>query len=583
MTTSTSPESQDIRDVVIIGGGPVGLLLAYQLARFHFKPSVIEQDDKTRIPSYGRASTLWPRTIELLDQLDLAEPLLQAGMITRSGLHFHEGRRVKGGLMYGSRMDKLGDTFFKFALHLRQRLTEEIIAEAALGDYGFQPMILHQIESYTIDQNDDSYPVTVQIKDLRTEKMVQLKCKYLVGADGGKSTVRKLARISFDGERTKSQWIRMDALVKTDMPNPRYLNSIDSASHGQILWCPIDNGLTRIGYVFSGSLIEKYGGVEGVTQEVAMKEAKHALHPFQLEFLSVDWFTIYGIGQRIASTFCADGRIFLAGDAGHTHSSGSAQGLNTGVHDAVNLAWKLALRVRGLAKETVLHSYDAERRRVVQTVIDNDKVISTLISGHYPPQLQGRSEPTRELLTEWFNDLNMQHFTLGLGISYPHSLLNMDTTDSSSATIEPGERGPDVYLTSLGTGDPLRLQKILSNRAKFSLVVFAGNPEYTRLALCDLGNAMTASDSFINVFPEQAFQWFTIPAASGNGGQEILGCRPFGKVYLDGDMKAHEMYGVDVQRGAIIVFRPDGWIGIVVPLSGAEQLRVYFDGMLYRH
>lgn len=85
----------------------------------------------------------------------------------------------------------------------------------------------------------------------------------------------------------------MDARVTTDMPNPRCLNSIDSASHGQILWCPIDNGLTRIGYVFSGSLIEKYGGVEGVTQEVAMVEAKQALHPFKLEFLSVDWFTIY--------------------------------------------------------------------------------------------------------------------------------------------------------------------------------------------------------------------------------------------------------------------------------------------------
>lgn len=85
----------------------------------------------------------------------------------------------------------------------------------------------------------------------------------------------------------------MDALVTINMPNPRCLNSIDSASHGQILWCPIDNGLTRIGYVFSAALIEKYGGVEGVTEEVAMAEAKQALHPFELEFLRVDWFTIY--------------------------------------------------------------------------------------------------------------------------------------------------------------------------------------------------------------------------------------------------------------------------------------------------
>jgi phenol 2-monooxygenase len=85
----------------------------------------------------------------------------------------------------------------------------------------------------------------------------------------------------------------MDARVKTNMPNPRCLNSIDSKFHGQILWCPIDNGLTRIGYVFSQALLEKYGGIEGVTQEVAMKEAIQALDPFELEFLHVDWFTIY--------------------------------------------------------------------------------------------------------------------------------------------------------------------------------------------------------------------------------------------------------------------------------------------------
>lgn len=85
----------------------------------------------------------------------------------------------------------------------------------------------------------------------------------------------------------------MDALVKTNMPNSRCLNSIDSASHGQILWCPIDGGLTRIGYVFSQALIDKYGGIEGVTQEVAIKEAIQALQPFDVEFLRVDWFTIY--------------------------------------------------------------------------------------------------------------------------------------------------------------------------------------------------------------------------------------------------------------------------------------------------
>jgi phenol 2-monooxygenase len=81
--------------------------------------------------------------------------------------------------------------------------------------------------------------------------------------------------------------------VKTNLPNPRALISIDSKSHGQILWCPLDSGLTRIGYVFSQALLEKYGGVEGVTQEVVANEAIEALKPFEVEFVDIDWFTLY--------------------------------------------------------------------------------------------------------------------------------------------------------------------------------------------------------------------------------------------------------------------------------------------------
>lgn len=171
--------------------------------------------------------------------------------------------------MYGARMDKLGDTFYKFALHLRQRLTEEQFAEA-LEEYGGDKVSIksrHQLEGYTI-QEDAEYPVTVTIRDLEKDALIEIKTcvlvfillsvslkffnsKYLIGADGGKSTIRKLASIPFLGDSTTKRWIRMDAEVEfpsgMPIPNPRSLNSIDSASHGQILWCPVDNGLTRIG------------------------------------------------------------------------------------------------------------------------------------------------------------------------------------------------------------------------------------------------------------------------------------------------------------------------------------------------
>lgn len=123
----------------------------------------------------------------------------------------------------------------------------------------------------------------------------------------------------------------MDALVKTDMPSPRTLNSLQTDSHGLVLWCPIDESKVRIGYVFSQALREKYNNK--IDEETVMAEAKLAVAPFKLEFIKLDWFTCYGIGQRIAEEFIRD-RIILAGDACHTHSSGSAQGLNTGILDA---------------------------------------------------------------------------------------------------------------------------------------------------------------------------------------------------------------------------------------------------------
>ncbi|KAJ7841365.1 hypothetical protein B0H14DRAFT_2783081 [Mycena olivaceomarginata] len=495
------------------------------------------------MPYYGRASTMWPRTIEMLDQLDLAERLLQIGAVTRNALHFRDGRR------------STGDTFFKFSLHLRQRLTEQQFTQA-LEEKDVEQHMRKRFEGFTIDKNsEDGYPITVRARDLDKDELFEVKTLFIC-LQGGKSAVRSSAGIPFNGERTTHRWIRMDARVKTNMPNSRCLKQYRQQA-----------------------LLEKYGGIEGVTQEVAMKEAIQALEPFELEFVEVHWFTIYGIGQAIAETFTAHDRIFLAGDACHTHSSGSAQGLNTGVHDAVNLAWKLTLNILNLGKKSLIDSYNQERKPCVQQVIDNDKVISTLISGQYPPRFQGRKEHPRDILTEWYTDGNIQLFTLGLAAN----VLNSTASDPSAATIVPGERGPDVYLSTLGTGDPIRLHQILKNDAKFHIVVFAGNPTLSRARLVTLKTALDAPVSFTRTFPaRRVFRFTTLAAASGNSATDVLGMPAFsgGRVYWDAEGHAHGMYGVDEARGAVIVFRPDGWIGCVVALENVQDLGAYFGDLL---
>ncbi|KAJ7141764.1 FAD binding domain-containing protein [Mycena crocata] len=530
---------------------------------------------------YGRAATMWPRTMEILDQLDLADGLLQIGIVTRDSMHFREGKRIAGGYLFATRMDKLADTVFKFALQVRQRWTEEHFT-GALSKEGVQPHMRARVEGFTINEAEEGYPVTVQARDLDKDEMFSIKTKYLIGADGAKSTVRALAGIPFNGERTTNHFIRIDGLVKTDLPSPRSLISIDSKSHGQVLWCPLDGGLTRIGYVFSQALLEKYGGVEGVTQQVAAIEAVEALKPFTLEFLEVDWYTLYGVGQAIAETFFTQNRIFLAGDACHTHSSGAAQGLNTGVHDAVNLAWKLALNIKNVGKRCLLDSYTEERKPSAQNVIDNDKTISMLISGKYPPRFADRKEHPRDLLTEWYTDSTIQMFTIGLGVSYPTSFLNVENS-SAVATITPGQRGPDVYLNCVGTGSPIRLHQVLKNEAKFHIVVFVGNPILTRTALGVLSSTLSGPTAFTHAFPvTDVFRFTILTAATGNSATDVLGVSRFGGggLYFDPAARAHTMYGVDVSSGAIVVFRPDGWVGCVVPLEEVNALGAYFAEFL---
>ncbi|KAH8822933.1 FAD binding domain-containing protein, partial [Flagelloscypha sp. PMI_526] len=516
-----------------------------------------EKQDKSILPCYGRACTLWPRTMELLDQLDLAEELLQQSVVTRSGEHFVDGQRAKGGFMYANRMDKLGDTFYKFAVHIRQKKIEALFSRA-LNRLGHESHEQVEFKNYVINEKEE-YPVEVHLKDLKTGKEYTVSAKHLVACDGGSSAVRSLPQtgISFEGDRTKHRWIRMDARIKhTNMPNSRYLNSVDSPTHGQILWCPIDSGMTRIGYVFSSALIEKYGGLEGVTEDAVRVEAQAAVAPFELEFESIDWWTIYGIGQRIASSFVSPqstNRVFLAGDACHTHSSGSAQGLNTGVHDAVNLGWKLALALKG--RPAALGSYDSERKSIVQQVIDNDKMISSLVSGQYPEGYKGSNKTTQYKASS-------SDYGTSSPINYSHL--------SSLSTTNAGDRGPDVYLSTSGLGEPIRLLKLLKNEGFFTFVVFAGNPDQTRVGLKTMRDAFAREDCWLrkkNGAASSFIRWMTIVASTyNNGGQEILG--PIqGYVYLDSSRSAHDMYGIDVAQGSVVIFRPDSYVAGVVTLE----------------
>jgi phenol 2-monooxygenase len=300
------------------------------------------------------------------------------------------------------------------------------------------------------------------------------------------------------------------------------------------------------------------------------------MKPFKLKFKEIHWWTLYTIGQRIAKTFSTRDRVFLCGDAAHTHSSGAAQGLNTGIHDAVNLAWKLALQIQHTARPEVLQTYASERASAVQKLIDYDKDIALLMSYKWPAWYQGDPQADPHLVLGEIFD-KAASFNTGLGISYSENVLNQKQGDNICSVI-PGSRPPDVELTVPGTKQSARLQKVTPNQATFRALVFAGsNNSKIKNLMKELQRYL---DTALELTSCKAIRWLTIITGTGCSPYEALGRRPFGDAYFDTRNAAHDSLGINMDDGAVLILRPDGLVGTTCPIRGG-CISQYFSSVLY--
>ena len=247
--------------------------------------------------------------------------------------------------------------------------------------------------------------------------------------------------------------------------------------------------------------------------------------------------------------------------------------MNTGVHDAVNLSWKLGGVLHGWYKKEILQTYGEERRVVAQELIRQDKELATLLSGNIPDALKNSELNANELLANTVS--TNAKFLLGLGVHYDESEVNVSP---SATSRKAGWRPPDVLLRGPGSHVSVRLQTLTPNSGAFWVIVFAGEPLLTQTRLAALRSHFDSTQSFTHKGNRDAVRFLTVIAGAKSQGEAALGVKRFGKVYYDPDSSAHNRYGIAESSGGIVVLRPDGILGFAAPLTRGDDITTYFSG-----
>ncbi|MGA5560980.1 FAD-dependent monooxygenase [Streptomyces platensis] len=364
-------------EVLIVGAGPVGLTLAHELARRRVRVRVVDRAAGPATTS--RALAVHPRTLEVTHQMGLADALLAHGQrVTHFTLHLR-GREL---IHFDANYANL-PTCYPFSLMLDQVRTEQILRDrlAGLGvgiEWGVELTGLRtdgeRVTARLRHGTASGRVAEVEEREAGGEAGVdeEAEVPWLVGADGSRSTVREELRLRLVGDATRT-WLNADVVLDTDLP--RDSNHLLHTGSGTVLLVPFpDPGKWR---VVDTEETDGAADTEAVRRRLGAKISRALGRPVAVGVPT--WVSVFRVQQRMI-TAMRSGRCFVAGDAAHVHSPASGQGMNTGMQDAYNLAWKLADVVRGHAREALLDSYAAERIPVGGRLLSSTRKATALVA-----------------------------------------------------------------------------------------------------------------------------------------------------------------------------------------------------------
>jgi phenol 2-monooxygenase len=473
-------ELPDEVDVLIVGTGPAGMITAAQLSKFPGITTRIVERRGGRL-AIGQADGIQARSVETFDAFGFSERIIaEAYRITEMAFWKPDlddpSRIVRSAVAVD---DPTGVSEFPHLIVNQARVLDYFAEVMAYSPSRLTPD--YGLEFVGLDVADHGeYPVTVTLAHTVGEREGQertVRAKYVVGADGARSRVRESIGCTLAGDQANHAWGVMDVLAVTDFPDIRTKCSIQSEA-GNILLIPREGGYLFRMYVDLGEVHDDSGAVRATTIEQIIERANAILHPYTLDVRNVAWHSVYEVGHRLTDRFddvpldalgSRIPRVFITGDACHTHSAKAGQGMNVSMQDGFNIGWKLAHVLDGRSPESLLATYSAERQVVAKDLIAFDKEWSTLMATK-PEELD---DPTS--LEDFY--VATAEFPAGFMTQYAPSMLIAEPSHQELATGYPiGKRFKSAMVSRVGDGVPTHLGHHAKADGRWRIYVFADAP-----------------------------------------------------------------------------------------------------------
>jgi phenol 2-monooxygenase len=598
-------------DVLIVGSGPAGLVLAAQLARF---PGITTRIVERRAGPLrvGQADGIACRTVEMFEAFGLAEKLLKEAYWVNETSFWRPDPADRGRIVRTGRVQDVEDGLSEspHVIVNQARIHDYLLDSMRRSATRLEPDYGLEFVDLAVEEGGE-HPVRVTLR--RTEgdaagEAVEVRARYVVGCDGARSGVRRAIGRELRGDVANHAWGVMDILAVTDFPDIRLKAAIQSSA-GSIILIPREGGyLVRL-YVDLGEVTEdNRTAIRAMSAADVVGVANRVLHPYRIDVRETAWFSVYEVAQRLTDAFDdvpleqvgrRVPRVFIAGDACHTHSAKAGQGMNVSMQDAFNLGWKLAAVLQRRCAPTLLATYSAERQPIAAELIAFDREWSAMLAA--PPKdpahpERGGVDPHE--VQSYF--VRHGRYTAGVATRYRPSLLTGGAAHQALAPgFEIGTRFHSAPVVRIADARVMQLGHAAQADGRWRLYAFADRDGGGLRAWCDwmAGDAQAPLlrhtppgadvDAVIDVRgifqqPHREVAVEQLPALllPRKGRHGLI---DYEKAYapdLRNGPDVFDLRGVERERGVVVAVRPDQYVAQVLPLDARAELAAFFAAFL---